>query len=457
MRMLLRPLQGLMVLTVVILLQGCGGGKPDGYYTATTADGITIKMLRYRPDTTVPFHHTQPILLFPGLLENMNQYLAHTPSNETRNYSTLQIPANAPAWVANDKWIQADHMKYYSLAQWLYHAGYDVWLANYRGVGRGDFASQKGKLNTNLDVWMTMDTPAAIQKVIQVTGKKPVIGGHSTGGLVSYMYLQGVTMDASIVKAGKYLPHMTSSATLAAQRNAQVAGFLGLDPAGMPPLALEKALDNPLIWNILDLHWYVDFDYAVGQVVMPLLPPALTDGVVSLIFQTISNLANAFPEGTMNGFAQVFGALNFWDTSSMNKYTEDYVGREVLSSLYMGCIAEYADWGINFTFREDFRNGQENTSKIVPPDPNPGNDGYYYFDTNMSRMTVPALSFFSQNSALVDTQTMVNTIYHGKTYNPLDEWYEVPESGHIDLPLGESAPSFIFPTIIDWLAKLKNS
>ncbi len=44
---------------------------------------------------------------------------------------------------------------------------------------------------TSLDTWAIYDTRAAIRKVYEVTGKHPVIGGHSTGGLVSYVYLQG--------------------------------------------------------------------------------------------------------------------------------------------------------------------------------------------------------------------------------------------------------------------------
>ena len=88
-----------------------------------------------------------------------------------------------------------------------------------------------------------------------------------------------------------------------------------------------------------------------------------------------------------------------------------------------------------------------------PPDQAPG-DGYYYFDTNMSRMTVPAFSVFSDASGLVDTDTMVDTLYNGKTFNSKDDWIEVPGSGHIDVVNGNASPTVAFPAIADWLDSL---
>ncbi|HBO92204.1 MAG TPA: hypothetical protein DD667_02905, partial [Gammaproteobacteria bacterium] len=128
-------------------------------------------------------------------------------------------------------------------------------------------------------------------------------------------------------------------------------------------------------------------------------------------------------------------------------------GRIAFSSFYLGGIAQYADWGINGEFREHWQNGQENANLVVPPNRAPG-DGYYYFNDYMSRMTVPAFSVFSASSGLVDTATMVDTIYNGKTYNSKDAWIEVPNSGHIDVVNGNQAPTVSFPAIADWLDSL---
>ena len=108
-------------------------------------------------------------------------------------------------------------------------------------------------MNT-LDTWATLDAPAAIAKVKSVTGKRMFIGGHSTGGLVAYNYLQGAYMEYGISSASwakkayyqlcyklGYQPHVKGSAALAQTRNADVKGFIGLDPAGVP--ALPNLLD----------------------------------------------------------------------------------------------------------------------------------------------------------------------------------------------------------------------
>ncbi len=451
------PLHQLLLVAIIttysLLLSGCGGKSVEGLYTAITADDVEIKIRRYRPSPTSRYKNTQPIILFPGILLNINEFLSHTPKGQAFNYRKMKLPNAIAGWAQGDPVIEDDPMVYYNLSYYLWTQGYDVWLANYRGVGRGDFESEKGNTRTNLDVWAALDTPAVIEKVIQVTGKKPVIGGHSTGGLVAYLYLQGVTMDPAPVERGDYIPHMNSSATLAMQRNNEIAGFLAIDPAGNPTLAYESLIDNGVIWTVLAQRWYFDLDYLVGEVIMPLLPPWLTSSTVALIFNTVSSLSDAFPDWLLPDTMNLFSALNFWQTDTMNLYTSDYVGRMSLSSLYLRAISQYADWGINGTFREHWMNGKENKNRINPPNP-AYDDGYYDYNENMSRMTVPAMSIFSDSSGLVDTDTMIEILYDGKTYHQNDDWIEIEGSGHIDITTNESAPTIMFPAIGNWLNNL---
>ncbi|OUS31143.1 hypothetical protein A9Q99_04835 [Gammaproteobacteria bacterium 45_16_T64] len=435
-------------------LTGCGGSSPvEGLYTAITADDVEIKIKRYRPDPRENYLNSQPIILFPSLLTNINMFETHTPKGKEWAYRRMSLPNNIASWAENDEYIADDPMVYYSLAHYLWTQGYDVWMANYRGIGRGDFASEKGNLRTNMDVWAALDVPAVIDKVMDVTGKKPVIGGHSTGGLVTYLYLQGIHMDARAAKKGDYVPHLESSEVLALERNNNIAGFLGLDPAGSPPLAYEALIDSGLVWTVLSQPWYIDLDLVVGDVIMPAVPTTLTSGAISFIFSSISNLADAFPEGLLPGYADVFGALDFWHVENMNRYTEDYIGRLGLSSMYLRTLAQYADWGINGVFREHWMNGEENSHLTVPPDAMEG-DGYYYYADYMDRMTVPALSFFSSSSALVNTEVMVELIYNGKTPHPLDQWLEVSGTGHLDVVMSDNTPATMFPRIGQWLSEL---
>ncbi|MCG8312078.1 MAG: lysophospholipase [Pseudomonadales bacterium] len=437
------------IILLSALLGGCGG-EVEGLHVATTDDGLDIKMKRYRPNPNKNFNNGTPILLFPGITLNFNQFDVHTPQGE-RRYD-FEVPSSAPAFIRRDRTIRNDPMKYFSMAHYLYLQGYDVWMANYRGVGRGDFKSDRGKRNTNLDVWCALDYPAAVDKVIEVTGKKPVIGGHSTGGLCAYLYLQGYYMDpAEVADNDLVLPHAEASPFLAVERNAKVAGFLGLDPAGTPILAFEFLLDNPLIFGILGSDIYVDLD-TVLPAVIPLLPNNIVSGVIDAFFDVIGFFADITP-GWFPQWADVFGALDFWSTEDMNKYVEHFHAVEAFSSFYLGGFSQYADWGINGVFREHWQNGEGNRLIAIPPDPEMG-DGYYYFEDNMDRMTVPAFSVFSDSSGLVDTDTMVEILYNGKTFHPHDEWIEVPNTGHIDVVNGDKAPVIAFPAIVEWLDNL---
>lgn len=448
--LIIRSLLAVMLLGISAVLAGCGADQAvEGLYVATTADNLNIKMRRYRPSPQHEYRTGTPVLLFPSIVLNLNEFDVHTPP--WLNSYHYKLPADAPAWAMNDPVIQQDNLKYHSLSHYLYLRGYDVWTANYRGVGRGHFASDHGTFNTNLDVWCALDYPAAVDKVRSVTGKKPVIGGHSTGGLCAYLYLQGITMDAAILAQGQYVPHITSSPVLAAQRNSKVAGFLGLDPAGTPILAYEWLIDSPLVFDALALEVLMDLD-AIMPAVLSVLPPVIVSGAIDGIWGIIGNLADAFP-AYLPHWADLFGALNFWSTGNTNMYVEDYTARLGVSSFYIGGFAQYADWGINGVFREHWQNGEENAHRVVPPDRTEG-DGYYYYQDNMARMTVPAFSTFSEANALVSTDTMVISLFEGKTWHAKDAWIEVPNTGHVDIVYGDSAPTISFPAIADWLDSL---
>lgn len=447
-----RALGSCLMIVALFVLAGCGGGveKVEGRYIAKTADGLDIKMRRYRPSPKHSYRSTQPILLFPGIVNNFDQFDVRSPL--WLNSYDYQLPDDAPQWAQNDPTIQKDNLKMFSLAHYLYLRGYDVWMANFRGTGRGDFKSDDGHANTTLDVWCALDYPVAVDKVRAVTGKKPVIGGFSTGSMCAYQYLQGTTMDASVVKAGEYLPHVRGNAALAAQRNSQVAGFLGLDPAGAPDFAYNFLVDNVVGWDVLALEVKLDLD-AVLPVVLSLVPPVIVAGATDLIFKTISNMAAAFPKLLPN-WMDFFGAVEIWNTGNTNGYVEDFLVRIGLSSIYVGNFAQFADWGLNdFQLREHWQNGYENRDKLIAEDRQSG-DGYYYYNDHMDLLTVPAFAVFSEKDGGVDPQRMTSLLFEGKTQHPNDQWMIVPGTSHIDVLFGNTAPTISFPAIADWLDSL---
>ncbi|TNC89585.1 MAG: hypothetical protein CSH49_06505 [Alcanivorax sp.] len=443
---------GLILVAVLMLLAGCGGGVDgvEGRYVAKTDDGLDIKMRRYRPSNEYRYRSGQPVLLFPGIVNNFDQFDVRSPL--WLNSYNYQMPSDAPQWAKDDPIVQKDNLKMFSLAHYLYLRGYDVWLGNFRGTGRGDFKSDNGNGNTTLDVWCALDYPAAVAKVRAVTGRKPVIGGFSTGAMCAYQYLQGTTMDASVVKAGEYLPHVRGSTTLAAQRNNQVAGFLGLDPAGAPDFAYNFMVDNAIGWDLLALEVKMDLD-AVLPVVLSLVPPIVVAGATDIIFKTISNMADAFPV-LLPGWMDLFGAIEIWNTANTNGYVEDFMVRIGLSGFYIGNIAQFADWGLNdFQLREHWQNGYENRNRLIAVDREAG-DGYYYYNDHMDRITVPAFAVFSESNGGVNPERMSNLLFAGKTQHPNDQWMVVPGTSHLDVLVGNTAPTVSFPAIADWLDSL---
>ena len=156
----------------------------DGLYTVQADDGVALKMRRYRPSEEAPFRDGhQPVVLFSGILTNMNEFLTHTPDERKDAYAGMTLPEPVADWAKNDPYIAAD-------------PGYEFydWLVNYRGTGRGEFKSERGSLMNTLDIWGILDTAPCIQKVHEVTGIDPYIGGHSTGGFACHAYLQGAKM-----------------------------------------------------------------------------------------------------------------------------------------------------------------------------------------------------------------------------------------------------------------------
>mgnify|MGYP000848120451 CR=1 FL=1 len=452
---------------------------PEGIFSTQADDGTTIMLYRYRPDAKAAFRtEGTPVLLFTGIVENMNQYLSCTPEVMQNSYSRLNLPDEIADWaIAKDPqgrplyqdgrpvlepFIQADRMRYYSLAHYLWLQGYDPWFANYRDTGRLNLRSQgdnKCTLNT-LDTWATLDVPAAIAKVRSITGKRLYIGGHSTGGLVSYAYLQGCYLDfnnqadktayyQAAAEEG-YQPHVKADPLLSLERNADIKGFIALDPAGRPPL--PSYLNSDIFWTLMSSRFYLPLDVA-SQSIFQLFPTEVTVTVEQVLFGAINTWDQIY---LMNGMENsLFGYLDFWYMQDTNRYMQDFMARYVLSGCSVRCLAQYMGNGLNQTIREFWMNGIENKGTIIPPKPAPGSDGYYYYSEHMDRVTVPMIACLSDSGSLVDPLYAYQDIISKKAPHDLDEWYTIEGTAHVDLVIGKKTPSEVFPKVGAWLAKVE--
>ncbi len=131
---------------------------------ATTSDGWTIALHRYKPDS---IRWCQPLLLCHGMSANRFNF---------------------------------DLAKDRSLARTLASVGFDVWSLELRGHGASDKPAWLTPFgwNYNFDDFLLRDIPAALDKVRQVTGRDKVFWiGHSMGGMLGLAHA-GTSKDCGL-------------------------------------------------------------------------------------------------------------------------------------------------------------------------------------------------------------------------------------------------------------------
>lgn len=155
----------------------------------TTADGVTLKLKRYVNEGA------QPVLFVHGF--NGNGFEFDLPHRE------------------------------HNIALYLAERGYDVWISSYRGCGREPYMCSVGDWRHTVDHLAALDAPALVKGVSDKTGRRPVWIGHSLGGIILYMYLQGVkpvSMDGGF--------RVSTERDLARERNESILGGITI---GSPP------------------------------------------------------------------------------------------------------------------------------------------------------------------------------------------------------------------------------
>lgn len=184
-------------------------------FQVATEDGASLGLKHYRPENEAAFNTgRQPVLLMPGVLANFSYLDTHTP--EGRSYP-VKLPDVLPDWAKGDSRVKSDPMKLDSMAYYLYHRGYDVWLANYRGQGRAPNRSW-GWWNADIDHYGIFDVKAVVMKVRELTGKRPVYIGHSMGGTMAYIYLEGRSTSRGSTSTWRPTRYWSQSGTRATGR-----------------------------------------------------------------------------------------------------------------------------------------------------------------------------------------------------------------------------------------------
>ncbi|MFX1393983.1 MAG: alpha/beta hydrolase [Promethearchaeota archaeon] len=416
-------------------------------YETKTSDGVIIRILRYHAPGKNFNYGTQPILLFPGLMANINEYISFTTPAVASHYDVPSIPdAFLAEWAKGDKNIEEDSLLYFSLAYYLWSQGYDPWLANYRGVGYGPMKSGGMLPSVTMDDFAIYDIPAAVRKVYEITGQHPYIGGHSTGGFTSIIYLQGCKYDRN---GGVY-----SSSSAVAERNGDregpetVKGFIGLEHAWIP--SITDIMDNLLVWAILDMNTLTDMRSLAEILTAMQEMPTIGDLIRGLVDLMLGALADEIESLMLN--------LMNMDIRNINKIWLYFFTAYVIDTLYYRAMAQYLDFDKYGIVREYWQNGWFN-NHISPPRPHRF-DGYYYYsdEDNIRKFKVPAIFFFASHQSasfdLVNRDLAIRDVANRKSNRGNDVIYII-NGAHIDFCTGNRAPGDVFPKLGLWLESLE--
>lgn len=360
----------------------CLDGMPSAVESFTTEDGITLRLKRYVNEGA------QPVLLAHGFTGNGLEFdLPHREHN---------------------------------LALFLAGHGYDVWISSFRGCGREPHLCGVGDWRHSVDHLAALDAPALVRGVTEATGRLPVWIGHSMGGIVLYMYLQGARY---IREGGAY--RFAGDAELAAERNASVLGGITI---GSPP-GLHRGGGD---W-IEVLERMPFFERGAASLVRYLDRASVKSPRVPVSF--IGAVAERFPR--LGRLVAMHGPIAIF------LYNASNVDPDVGYSL----IKQASD---NVTTRM--------TAQIVALACDPdfkSYDGEYNYTANMGRITAP-LFFITGTEDFVGPEN-VREYGHERVSSEVKRFENYRGYGHTDLVMGRRVMDEVYPDILDWLEKLAGS
>jgi pimeloyl-ACP methyl ester carboxylesterase len=165
--------------------QEVAGGLTEEKHEFVTPDGVTLRVKRYANPGG------QPVLFCHGFNGNGFEF---------------DLPREG-----------------YNMAVYLARRGFDVWISSFRGCGVEPYLCDGGDWSHSIDTLAILDAPTLVDGIIAETGKQPFWIGHSMGGMVLYMYLQGVRFEGDPADC-----HVVSDPEVLAERQAKLKGGIAI-------------------------------------------------------------------------------------------------------------------------------------------------------------------------------------------------------------------------------------
>ena len=347
--------------------------------TFRTGDGLALKLKRYKNPGG------QPVILAHGFLGNGFEF---------------DLP-------------HRDH----NLAMFLAERGYDVWISSFRGCGREPYLSEEGDWLHSIDHLAALDAPALIEGVTEATGMRPVWIGHSMGGLVLYMYLQGVAVEAD---NGGF--RVTCDPELARERNESIEGGVAI---GSPPSFhfggktwIERASRlptyKPSIRQMIKFY-----DWRTGR--SPKLPASLMGSFVTRFPRVGKNMAKSGPLAV--GLYNPDNVHPDVGYSLLKRASDNVSTRMFIQILSLPLDNDYMAYNKEHSYTE-----------------------------NMNRITAP-LFFITGTEDFAGAEN-IRTHGYERVSSAVKKFSNLPGYGHTDLVMGKRVREEVYPAILSWIEEL---
>lgn len=310
----------------------------------------------------------------------------------------------------------------HNMAVYFARRGYDVWITSFRGCGREPYRGDAGDWKHSMDELAIYDASAVIDEIIETTKKKPFWIGHSLGGMVLYIYLEGAKFDES----GK----VVIDRELAKERNEKLLGAI---PIASPTAFLYRR-SHP---------FYIPTRSVLGQAIM---------GAAILYFRVRDSLGGHaeigsvvqkhlidHPRFIMAMSRSPIGIVLYRrantdsdTTTSLIKWGADdlpfRMDIQLLDGIRSGHLRQY----FSFSFRD------------FPCD----------YTINMPLIEAPIL-FISGEKDFAGWSTIKKYGYEVVSSKKKD-MLVFPDYGHTDLVIGKNVEDEVYPAILQWMRKIES-
>ncbi len=329
----------------------------------------------------------------------------------------------------------------HNFASYLYKKGYDVWLPCLRGHGSGLVQSGTSNSYDHIDDLAIYDVPAIISFVRTVTKRSPIWIGHSLGGMIIYMYLQGIhypflNQYESFVgrpSNGFRPPKLTpiGDSKIGQMRHQELKGVVTIGS----PIRLAWDSHKLSFWESNKILPWIAKMKSLRKVSsrLPYIPIASLWNALDPEFQAPS-LWKKLTRWSVSKIANSYLTSLLWYPPNMTHELIATLLEYSMNDITPGVLEQFADWAIHQTFRAY-----------------PGPASHVY-SSSMDQICVPIL-VTTGNRDKIATHSIVYEEGYLKMQSKDKEYHCFEEFGHNDLCVGVKAPEVVYPKIENWIQR----